>query len=135
MAIALWAIAGYVLLAAVSLALFVAIVVLMPARYFVEDGTGWLARQPPLRRWLAIIGKNLAGLLLIALGVILSLPGIPGQGLLTILIGAMLLDIPGKRRFARWIVHYPRMLHSVNRLRGWFGRPPLIVDKDRRHPD
>ena len=38
------------------------------------------------------------GVLLVALGVVLSLPGVPGQGLLTVLLGIMLLDFPGRDR-------------------------------------
>ena len=42
-----------------------------------------------------MIGKNMAGVLLVVLGILLSLPGVPGQGILTILLGIMLLDFPG----------------------------------------
>jgi hypothetical protein len=64
-------------------------------------------------------------LLLVLLGVALSLPGVPGQGLITILIGVMLLDFPGKRELERKIISRPAVLSNVNKLRNKFSRPPL----------
>ena len=60
-----------------------------------------------------------------ALGALLSLPGIPGQGLLTILIGLILLDFPGKRGLERRLVSRPSVLAAINRLRARFGRPAM----------
>jgi hypothetical protein len=74
--------------------------------------------------------KNLLGLGLVALGLLLSLPGIPGQGLLTGLIGIMLLDFPGKRRLERKLVGMPRVLAAINRLRHRYGKVPLVLDHD-----
>lgn len=82
-------------------------------------------RRHPLVHLAWRLGKNLLGLLLVAVGVVLSLPGVPGQGLLTILIGVMLLDFPGKQRLEHKIIGQPRVLHSVNWLRRKFGRPEL----------
>jgi hypothetical protein len=79
-----------------------------------------------------LTAKNLLGVLVIALGVVLSLPGIPGQGILTILIGVLLLDIPGKRRLVRWLLRRPRLLKPLNRLRRWFGREPLVIEVQPR---
>jgi hypothetical protein len=58
-------------------------------------------------------------------GIILSLPGIPGQGVLTILLGIMLSDFPGKVRLERKIVSYPKVREALNLLRSRFGKPPL----------
>jgi hypothetical protein len=65
--------------------------------------------------------------MLVTLGVVLSLPGVPGQGLLTILIGVMLVDLPGKRRFERWLLGRPHVLAGVNRLRARFRQPPIVL--------
>ena len=110
-----------------SLAIFAVLIVALPADYFSPDRRGLLANQPPLVRSLGIIGKNLLGLVLIIVGVILSIPGIPGQGLLTIAVGVVLLDIPGKQRLVRAIVRRRGVLRNLNRFRSWFGRPPLTV--------
>jgi hypothetical protein len=55
-------------------------------------------------------------------------PGVPGQGVLTILLGIMLLDFPGKRALETRIVGRPRVNGAVNALRARFGKPPLILD-------
>jgi hypothetical protein len=77
--------------------------------------------------WTGIILKNLLGATLVILGVFLSLPGIPGQGLLTVLAGILLLDFPGKRGLLFRILSRPSLLRSINRLRAKFSRPPLVV--------
>lgn len=79
-------------------------------------------------RWGATIGKNALGVFLIVLGIVLSLPGIPGQGLLTILIGLILVDIPGKRPLECRIIKWPKVLSSINALRKKFDKQPLEVD-------
>lgn len=109
-----------------SLGLMVFVLVRMPADYLntLEGAPFWPGR-PAWMRIGARIGKNLLGVLLVALGVVLSLPGVPGQGVLTLLIGVMLLDIPGKRRLERRIFGIPKVLAAVNRLRARFERPAL----------
>ena len=112
-----------------NLALVSFILVKIPADYFRESRQGkFLAKQSPVVRVLALIGKNIAGAILVVLGVLLSLPGVPGQGVLTILLGIMLLDFPGRRRFERWIVSSPRVFKAVNKLRHRFDKPPLTLD-------
>jgi hypothetical protein len=87
---------------------------------FVQDG------RPLWQRALRVVGKNLLGGLLVALGIVLSLPGVPGQGALTILTGVLLLDIPGKKALERWLFQKPSVFRTINRLRARFGRPDLL---------
>ena len=124
----LWAAGIFLLTFAISLAVCGALIVALPSRYFVEDYKVWSGRHP-LIRLLGIVGKNLLGVLLVVLGVLLSVPGIPGQGILTIAIGVVLLDIPGKHRLVRAVVRRKGVLRSINRFRAWFGRAPLVVDE------
>jgi hypothetical protein len=79
-------------------------------------------------RVVAILGKNLLGAVLVLLGIVLSLPGVPGQGILTILLGVMLLDFPGKRDLERKIVGRPKVREAIDRLRKRFGKQPLVLD-------
>lgn len=72
--------------------------------------------------------KNALGLVLIIVGILLSLPGVPGQGILTILLGLIMLDIPGKRPLEARIIQRPRILAAVNDLRARYDKPPLIMD-------
>lgn len=123
------AVAAFVISALVSTGIVAWFFVTIRPDYFVA-GTRGLSRRitPALTRGLYIAGKNLLGGLLILVGLVLSLPGVPGQGLLTILVGVLLMDIPGKRRFELAIVRRKTVLQNINRLRARFGRAPLEVD-------
>ncbi len=114
---------------AFSFASIAIVMVKIPANYFsphyVQDfmpGSSWAVR------WGAVIAKNLFGVFLIGLGILLSLPGVPGQGILTILLGLIMLDIPGKRPLEARIIQRPAVLSAINRLREKYGKPPLIMD-------
>ena len=113
----------------VNLAVVSLILVKIPEDYFQNsEGTKFLQHHSPAVRVLAIIGKNLLGAFLVVLGVLLSLPGVPGQGVLTILLGVMLLDFPGRQRFERWIVSRPKVFNAINKLRKRFEKPPLVLN-------
>jgi len=104
----------------------------LPATYFQDFHSRdfWVERHPVLRR-AASSGKNVLGVILVIVGSILTLPGVPGQGMLTILIGLVLIDLPGKRRLERKLVGRPRILRAINRLRKRFGNPPLVLGRRR----
>jgi hypothetical protein len=113
-----------------SLVVVTFVLVKLPSTYYVgRHGPpmfGWAERHPALR-WAVLIGKNVLGVLLVIAGVLLSLPLIPGQGFLTIILGIMLLNFPGKRRLERRLVSRPRILRAINGLRARFGKPPLVM--------
>jgi hypothetical protein len=75
-----------------------------------------------------VILKNVLGIVLIILGILLSLPGVPGQGILTILLGLIMLDIPGKRPLEAKIIQQPKVLAAINSLRARYHKAPLIMD-------
>ena len=112
----------------VSIVVIAFLLVRLPTTFFLDSHNRdlWIDQHPVLR-WSGIVLKNLLGIGIIVVGVLLSLPGIPGQGILTILIGLVLIDFPGKRRMERAILRRPGIFDRVNRLRGRFGRPPLVV--------
>ena len=58
----------------------------------------------------------------------MSLPGVPGQGLLTVLLGIMLVDFPGEDRLEQKLLHRPAIRNSINKLRTRFNKPPLQLD-------
>ena len=108
----------------------IAVVMLkIPANYFsshyVQD---FLPNSSWIVRWGAVILKNIFGVLLICLGILLSLPGVPGQGILTILLGLIMLDIPGKRPLEARIIKRPAVLGAINKLRARYNKPPLVMD-------
>jgi len=111
------------------------VVVRLPPNYFVGESSParWKNRHA-LIRWPLLILKNLLGVLLVVLGVIMSLPGVPGQGILTVLMGAMLLDFPGKRLFEKWLLRRRGVLKTINKLRSRYGKPPLELDAPASSP-
>lgn len=113
----------------ISLGIVAIIMVKIPANYFSkEHSPEFLAGYPPAIRIVGFVGKNLLGVLLVALGIVMSLPGVPGQGILTILLGIMLLDFPGRRNLELKLVSRPRVFNAINKLRHRFGKPSLVLD-------
>jgi hypothetical protein len=105
------------------------VMVKIPANYFSSHyKEDFLPNSSWAVRWGAVIAKNIFGLFLIVLGILLSLPGVPGQGILTILLGLIMIDIPGKRPIEARIIKRPAVLAAVNNLRERYAKPPLILD-------
>jgi len=67
--------------------------------------------------------KNLLGATLVLAGLLMLF--IPGQGLLTLLAGLMIMNYPGKFALERWLIRRPHVLSAVNWLRARHGQPPL----------
>lgn len=122
---------GVSIISAIFSIVFTAIaIVAIPANYFCgPSAPDWTSHRHPLVRWLLRIIRNVLGWVLIIAGVLLSLPGVPGQGILTILIGLMLVEFPGKRTLERKIVRMPRVRRSVDAIRQRFGAMPLELDE------
>ena len=53
------------------------------------------------------IARNIAGYSLLAVGLFLSVPLIPGPGFAFVLAGLALADWPGRKRFFRWLRTFP----------------------------
>jgi hypothetical protein len=115
-------------LSALGMAVVGAVLIQLPANYFSGSAPkGFLPNAHPVFRWTGLVLKNIVGLGVVLLGVLLTLPGVPGPGLLTILLGIMLMDVPGKRRLERWLISRPKVLAAVNRLRRQFRRGPFVL--------
>ena len=105
------------------------ILVKLPADHFSKKRkTKFWAGPRPAIHAAKVIGKNIGGVLLVALGIVLSLPGVPGQGLLTVLLGIMLLDFPGRHRLEQKLLSKPSIVNTINRLRKRFDKPPLQLN-------
>ena len=103
------------------------LIVRIPEDYFaLEDRpiNPWSHRHAVIR-WLALIGKNLLGMVLVVMGIAMLV--LPGQGLLTILIGTVLLNFPGKYHLERRLVRMGPIWNSINWLRRRAGRPELVM--------
>jgi len=89
----------------------------------------WRRQHGVLRIALRVL-KNLLGLLFAMLGVVMIFT--PGQGLIALLLGLSLMDIPGKRTMQLAIIRRPGVLRAVNRLRARANRPSLELPP-RKH--
>lgn len=117
-------------MAAVSIVVTAIALIYIPSDYFTDAAAHRKVHyQHPIIRWAVRILRNILGWFLIALGIVLSFPGVPGQGLLTILLGVMLAEFPGKRRLEMKLIRMDRVRTAVDRLRARFGQPPLQVDE------
>jgi hypothetical protein len=102
------------------------LIVRLPVDYFDENQPRiWLRGYHPAVRITTFIIKNAAGAIFLLAGIAMLL--LPGQGLLTMIIGISLLDFPGKRRLERKLIGRPKILSAVNALREKFQKPPLVV--------
>ena len=112
-----------------SFAAIAIVMIKIPANYFSSHYTqDFMPNSRFLVRWGAVIAKNIFGAFLVLLGIVLSLPGVPGQGILTILLGLIMLDIPGKRPLEARIIKRPTVLSAINHLRSRYNKPPLELD-------
>jgi hypothetical protein len=103
------------------------LVVRIPENYFVErrhHRLPWWERHSVLRV-ASVILKNTAGWLFIAAGIAMLV--LPGQGIITIVVGLMLSDFPGKFRLERWLASRRLLIRAMNWIRSRAGRPPLQV--------
>ncbi|XOV88459.1 MAG: hypothetical protein ACFHX7_00935 [Pseudomonadota bacterium] len=102
----------------------------IPPDYFSNDELRkqklYLKRFPPLLRPFVPVIRNALGLALILIGALLLV--LPGQGLLTMLAGLVLLDFPGKYDMERWLVRRKQVRASINWMRTRAGQPPLELD-------
>tara|TARA_R110001592_G_scaffold363372_1_gene686135 strand:- start:257683 stop:258096 length:414 start_codon:yes stop_codon:yes gene_type:complete len=67
--------------------------------------------------------KNLVGALLVLLGLVMLVT--PGQGLLTLLVGLLLMNFPGKYQLERWLVCRPGVMKALDWLRKRKGQAPF----------
>ena len=103
----------------------VASIVLVP-RFLAALPPNYLhSHHEPKQTLLLRIALNLLGGLLMLLG--LAMLVLPGQGLLTLLVGLLLVDFPGKHRLVRGMLGKPKVLSVVNKLRSHRGAPPLLA--------
>lgn len=114
-------------LAVGSIALVAFVVVHWPADHFKHWPPG-AAPPPEPRHPLAAFARNAGGVLLVLLGLVMALPGIPGQGILTMIVGLTMIDFPGKRNLERRLIGRPHILRALNRLRARFDRGPLEMN-------
>jgi len=111
----------------ISLAIIPFIIIKIPENYFHEHHRVRVSKNSnhPLIAQILTGLKNLLGLILVIVGILMLI--LPGQGILTILIGLFLMNFPGKYHIERKIVSFPRVLKSLNWIRAKANQAPLVV--------
>lgn len=96
----------------------------VPSDYFSRPRS---AHSVPIR-----ILRTVVGVALVAMGVAMLV--LPGQGVLTILVGLSILDLPVKDRIILRLLRHPKVQRAIDDLRRKHGKEPLIVPGAREEP-
>lgn len=110
-----------------SLAITSWIVIKIPADYFHPRRRVKISIQSkhPILGQLLTGAKNLLGFVLILLGILMLI--LPGQGIVTMLIGLFVMNFPGKYKLERKLVSLPKVLNSLNYIRSMAKKDPLFI--------
>ncbi len=111
------------------------LVVRIPEDYFTRASRPFGRRRNhhPVIRIFIMIVKNIIGITFILAGIAMLF--LPGQGILTILIGITLTNFPGKMALERWLIRHRPVHQTINWLRKRSHRPPLQVPRGPKRPD
>ena len=120
-----------IVLGVISIIMFVGTIVAipiilnkLPANYFQHDlEHKWMEDYHPIFRNIGLIVKNTVGLIFLLAGMAMLV--LPGQGLLTIVIGVSLIDFPGKRKLEHKLLTQPMIFQAMNSIRTKCSKPPF----------
>ena len=101
------------------------LVSLIPSDYFINRKESKFKLNYPVAWLVSAIIKNIFGYILIFGGILMLI--LPGQGLITIFVGLLLSNYPGKYSIEKRIIATPKILKSINWLRKRSNEPPLII--------
>jgi hypothetical protein len=125
-----WPVLGLsILMSIVGIVIAGWLIINLPADHFVRPSPRPPDRHPVLHL-LWILFRNLLGLLLVWLGIAMLIG--PGQGVLTLLLGISLMDLPGKHRVVEWALTLKSIRKTLNWMRAQGGSPPLQFPEARR---
>lgn len=107
----------------VSIALFVGSLVAIPI-VIIRLPEDYLVRPPQKSKSLPLrIAKNALGVVLLAVGIAMLV--LPGQGVLMVIIGLLLVDFPGRRKLLHKLLTKPKVQRAITAIRRRGGKPPL----------
>jgi hypothetical protein len=102
------------------------ILIRLPSDYFdMRIPRHWMKDHHPVLRVIGLIIKNILGMVFLLAGFLMLF--LPGQGLLTMLIGISFMDFPNKRRLEAKIVGQRTIFNAINAMRQRFNKPPLVL--------
>jgi hypothetical protein len=128
----LWLIGAFSLIVFAGTLVAIPILVIhIPADYFTRrritsDGS---PKRHSGVRLVGLVLKNLIGIFFVLCGIALLV--LPGQGIITLLIGIMLLNFPGKLALERRIIERQSVLRAINWMRLKARRPVLKLPRKR----
>lgn len=97
----------------------------LPSDYFTRAGQ---TRRAQDKHPVLFVLRNLLGVVLVLVGIIMLF--VPGQGVLTILIGLSTMQFPGKYKLERKLVSNNSVFRSLNWIRSKAGKAPLEYPND-----
>ncbi|MFQ3207524.1 MAG: hypothetical protein ACI9IT_001682 [Glaciecola sp.] len=112
------------LTAFLTLALVPLLITNIPADYFICEKPLKISKYHPIINLFLKAAKNLLGAAFLCFGFVLLF--LPGQGLVMILAGLLIMNYPGKYAIERWLILKLGVLPAMNALRLRYGKPPLI---------
>lgn len=104
------------------------VIIQLPGNYLCQDYKSNLKSRLGYWYWLVFPLKNLLGVVCLILGCVMLVT--PGQGLLTILTGLLLVNFPGKHNLICRLMLRPALFKSVNWIRKKAGQEPLNKPTD-----
>jgi hypothetical protein len=116
-------------LAVVSVLMFVGSLVAVPV-LLVRMPDDYFVRPRPPRSLLYRVSTTVIGVALVALGIAMLV--LPGQGILTILVGLGILELPFKDRVIARLLSNAKVSAAIDKLRHKAGKGSLHVPGPRR---
>ncbi|MDY6820767.1 MAG: PGPGW domain-containing protein [Deferribacterota bacterium] len=109
----------------ISLFLVPYIIINIPEDYFLHDKRRY---SRSFKHILFRIVKNFFGIILVIMGLVMLFT--PGQGILFIFIGFMLINFPGKYRLEKRLIKNKKIYIIINNIRKKYNKKPIIINSD-----
>lgn len=105
------------------------IIARLPADYFIRHRQKVEARRRrhPLLARVILATRNAIGLLFFLAGTVMLI--LPGQGIITILIGLSFMDFPRKQQVVDRLIRRPRVIGFLNWMRRKEKKPPFQLER------
>lgn len=101
------------------------IIARLPPNYFIQHRQKVEARhrRHPIMARIIFVTRNTIGLLFFLAGMVMLI--LPGQGIITILIGLSFMDFPRKHQVVDMLIRRPRVIGFLNWVRRKEKQPPF----------
>lgn len=113
-----------------SLIIIPLVIVKMRKDYFLAENRriSLMRHRFPALVPVIFIIRNVTGFFLMLAGIVMLLT--PGQGLLTIFSGLLVMDFPAKYKLEKWLISKKSVYLPINWLRQKAGKDPLLLPEN-----